>query len=451
MLPYFEEFVKKNRLFTRKSQLLLALSGGEDSICLFHLLKDGGYNFSIAHCNFALRGKESDQDEIFVKKLADKHGISIHLIRFDTKSESKRLGMNTQETARFLRYNWFEKLQENFNYQLVLTAHHMDDNTETMLINLMRGTGIAGLHGIPLKTNSICRPLLFAQKKLISEYVLSNGYKFRADSSNLKDDYLRNQLRHHIVPKLQKIEPKVNLSFSSTASHLKEYESLAKSLIIEKWSQLVKSIDNNAFFLPFDNLKLIDANLLDVFLFENLKAFGFNKDQTNKLRNSEKAKTGFKLVSQTHEIIKEREGLLICPIRQLNHLDQIITKFPFYGNFNDFSVKIEQISALNIELKNSEFLYIDASNIKMPIRIRNWKSADKMQPLGMKGRKKISDILTDNKIPNAIRKSVLVVVDSNEELIALLPKMPSDVYKVRHSSIVILRFSYEKSKFVKHL
>lgn len=439
MVGKFETFLKKNRLFTRKSKLLLALSGGEDSVCLFHLLREAGYGFEVAHCNFQLRDKESDGDEKFVRKLAEKYGIACHFNRFNTKQEAKKLGLNTQETARFLRYQWFEELCTSFGFAKILTAHHQDDNTETLLINLMRGTGIAGMHGIPLNNGAICRPLLGFGKEEISEYMQANGHKFRTDSSNLKDDYLRNRLRHHVMPELKKIDRHVSEAFFSTSNKVAEFERLSRALIQNQWNSTVE-LNNRELFVIYDRLKALDPAVLGSFLYESLRQYGFTRSQTDKLVDYKALSIGSKFVSDTHEIICERQGFILR-LPDNTSLNALIIEGP-KGQYRlgPVSMVLEKIRRKAVDFSQQNCLYFDLKKLEFPIIVRVWAKGDKMRPLGMKGKKKVSDLLTDKKVPNSRRKDQLVVENKSGELIALLPHTISEAYKVETDSIDVLRF-----------
>lgn len=439
MLGKFEAFLKKNRLFTRKSKLLLALSGGEDSVCLFHLLREAGYDFEVAHCNFQLRGKESDGDEKFVRQLGKKYGIAAHITHFDTKSEAKKLGLNTQEAARFLRYTWFEELCRTYGYSKILTAHHMDDNTETLLINLIRGTGIAGLHGIPLNNGAICRPLLGFEKEEISDYIRANAYKFRTDSSNLKDDYLRNRLRHHVIPELKKIDRHVSAAFLSSSEKISEFEHLSRTLIQDQWNSTIEQ-SHQEFFIAFDRLKSMDPAILSSFLFESLRTYGFTRSQTDKLVDYKALSIGSKFVSDTHEIIRERQGFVLRP-PDLSDLSGLKIETP-KGQYRlgNQSIVLDTIRQKGVDFSQQNCLYFNLKKLEFPLLIRVWAKGDKIQPLGMKGKKKISDLLTDKKVPNSKRKDQLVVENKGGELIALLPNTISEAYKVDTDSIDVLRF-----------
>lgn len=449
MLEKFGEFVKKNKLFSAKSRLLLALSGGEDSVCLFHLLKDSGYKFAVAHCNFQLRGVESDKDEHFVRQLAGKHGIQTHCIRFETTQEAEKLKMNIQETARFLRYQWFDELCHSEGYSHLLTAHHLDDNTETMLINLSRGTGIAGLHGIPMKQGSIRRPLLYAQKSEITEYLQIHGHKYRLDESNLGTDYLRNKLRHKVIPQLKTIDRQIDQAFSKTANLIHEFEVMSRQLIREKWESLIER-KNQEIFLPLSRIASLEKSFLQPFLYESLRFLGFTRSQTDKISSSDKLRIGFRLESHSHQIVRERDGFAILALDTQDADSIRVEQAPMNINLKNAILHIDLIERTEVDFSQLDCLYADAQLVRFPLNIRAWKDGDRIIPLGMKGRKLVSDVLTDKKIPHALRKHQKVIVDSKGELIAILPHTISDVHKVRHNSIHILRFNFKNSTFVQH-
>lgn len=448
MLSLFEEFVKKNRLFGKKHKLLLAISGGEDSVCLFHLLLEGAYDFELAHCNFGLRGKESDADQDFIVKLSEKHRIKLHLIKFETKKKSEELGLGTQETARFLRYEWFEILKKDFRFDRILTAHHKGDNTETMLINLIRSTGISGLHGIPISNRHICRPLMFATSQEISEYLEMNRHKFRLDKSNLSDDYLRNRLRHHVIPELRKINAEIDEAFYKTSLQILEFERLGLELMAEKWSEII--IENSkGILLPFDRLNGPDAiENLDTMLFYCLRPMGFNRSQTDLLKAGAQSTTGFRIESETHEIIRERNGFLICT-KTNHHPENIsINDLPDKSHTRDYELELIEIPKDLVDFSQSNCLYLDLEKIEFPIKIRSWKKGDKLIPLGMTGHKNVSDILTDRKVPNSERSRFLVIVNNDDQLIAMLPNLISDKFKVGLSTSSVLRITVKAHKFV---
>lgn len=432
MVHQFEDFVKKNNLFSRNDQLLLAMSGGKDSACLFHLLLKNGYNFSIAHCNYGLRGSDSIDDENFCKSLAHQHNIGFHVIHFDTLSECKALGTGIQETARTLRYQWFESLCRDFNYQYVLTAHQKSDNTETMLINLFRSTGVHGLQGIPLKIGNIRRPLLFADANMVLKFLTENQLSYRTDLSNDSDYYLRNKIRNHLIREMKDIQSQLDDHFLQTAMHVHDYISMSEEMMKDKWLSIVKYEENKV---------LIDRKSLDemkhsvTFLYYNLRQFGFTQSQCSNLLN--KAETGAKFYANTYVLNKDRDHYVM--IENRNQIDinipvNLSDNEIFEGNIE---VRIRHILPEHVNF-NSSKLYLDASKCQFPLRIRNWKSGDKMQPLGMKGQKNISDILTDLKIANTDRQKCLIIEDAENKIIGLFPDKPSDLCKLTLNTADVL-------------
>jgi len=448
MLIAFENYVKKNKLFSKQDKLLLAVSGGEDSICLFHLLLATNYRFSVAHCNFQLRGAESDKDEAFVKSLAKAHQVPYFGMRFDTKKEAKKLKNGTQETARKLRYDWFHELLETYRFDKLLTAHHQGDNSETMIINLLRSTGISGLHGIPVKLRHTVRPLMFTNRDKISRFVSKNSLKFRLDKSNLTDDYLRNQIRHHILPELKKIEPEIDQVLFSVSAQVMEFEQLAFELIEKEWEAI--SVNTaEGISLPFNNLHRI--NNLEAFLYYKLKGYGFNKSQVEMLKNIEHAQVGKKIDSKDWIFTKERDAYILQQ-KQKKIEDPVSVKIKSSAKslvIEGLELDFKKISPPDVDYSLKGLLYLDISSNPFPITIRTWEKGDKMQPFGMKGSKKISDILTDKKVDHTIRHQQLVILDKEDKIIALLPDMISDIRKITKKTIKVLSIHLKTPLFAK--
>jgi tRNA(Ile)-lysidine synthase len=446
MVSEFEHFVKKNTLFTRKHKLLLATSGGRDSVCLFHLLLQSGFSFSVAHCNFGLREKDSNNDEKFVKALCDKHQITCHSIRFDTTAMAEKMQTGIQETARTLRYQWFDSLMKSNNYSKLLTAHHMGDNTETMLINLLRSTGISGLHGIPFNTESICRPLMFTDRNGIDDFIRKNKLKYREDASNASDDYLRNSIRHHVIPELEKIEPKTNQSFFKSSQEIAEFETLSLYLMDQTWQSFCK--EENAHLHVSESIFSLPENILTSLLFYSLRPYGFSRAQTDAICGSKKTAPGFKQFSAEWELFRERDGFILrkksLPEKNLKKISEKTKKVVLNG----LTIDIQKIDKKAVKLGQSNCLFFDSGKITYPLIIRPWKAGDKIQALGMKGRKNISDILTDRKIPHADREAQLVIIDQTNKILALLPDIVSETCKLDAQSLAILRIRMNPAKFV---
>jgi tRNA(Ile)-lysidine synthase len=431
----FKDFIKQHQLFNKKSNLLLAISGGIDSVCLFHLLLNGGYKFSVAHCNYNLRGEESIKDEAFVKKLAQKHKIPFYTKSFETQEKMEEFQMGVQETARKLRYDWFKQLIKKHGFDNLLTAHHLSDNTETFFINITRNTGISGLHGIPVKNKHIVRPLMFATRYYIEQYIKKNNYKHREDASNAKDDYLRNKIRHHLSPQLEKHLPNFHEHLMTVCTHVKDFEDLSVEIMQKFWQQ-VTHYKKGKLSIEIESLKKIqNAPSLLYFM---TRQYGFNKVQILDLLKNEIELVGKKIVSEKYEIIREREHLIIQEIKTIEAVYEEITKFK--------KTKVTETSVCDFtiiephlcDFKKANTLYVDFDKITLPLTIQTWQDGDKMKPLGMKGQKNISDILTDKKVNNAQRKTYNVLKNADGKIIALLPLSVGEDYKVDTESKLVL-------------
>ncbi len=312
MQDKLKQYILKNGLFTKTDKLLLAFSGGVDSVVLAMLLKDGGYNFELAHCNFKLRGKESDTDEKFCIDFAKKNKLKIHTKQFDTKTFVKSSGTSVQMAARELRYKWFMELAKKNKYNFILTAHHANDNVETLLINLIRGTGINGLKGIPHKQNLIARPLLFATKESILAYAKKNKLKYRDDSSNDEVKYKRNYLRHEIIPGLKKLNPALESTFENNIRLFKQSAKVVKQFVNIKWKELVVEEKNS---LKISLKKLIAEESAELLLFEWLSPKGFNTSQVEQLfENLSEKQAGKLFFSETHKALIDRDLIIIEPV-----------------------------------------------------------------------------------------------------------------------------------------
>ncbi|MEZ4804903.1 MAG: tRNA lysidine(34) synthetase TilS [Bacteroidia bacterium] len=435
MLSEFENFVNKNRLFSRKDKLLLAMSGGIDSICLFHILRKKNYQFSVAHCNFQLRGKESDEDEAFVRKLSKRYKIPFYTVQFDTHKESKKRKLGIQETARELRYSWFQDLKKSEKFSYILTAHHQGDNTETFLINIIRSTGISGLHGISIKANSIVRPLMFTDRASIDLFIKKYSFQFREDSSNLKDDYLRNKLRHQLIPKFREIEPKIDELISGLSSRILNYETLSQNLIEKKVYENSVAVNGGSFLTDqaFDSI-----NSPSEFLYQAFKKYGFNYNQFSAFNSLSGSRLGANIESANWKLTRERNGFFLENKTSILNKAIQINAYNSTIEFNSNTYAFKSILKSKVDFKKVNTLYFDIDKCQLPLEIRLWKNGDKMKPLGMRGNKKISDILTDKKISTAIRNQQCVLSSNSGEIMALLPNVSSEHHKITSSTTRVL-------------
>ncbi len=435
MLQRFENFILKHGLFGREDKLLLAFSGGADSVCLFHLLRKAGYDFNVAHCNFNLRGEESLADEYFVKDLAQQFNVPFFTTSFDTKNMAFDMKKGIQELARELRYKWFAKIMSEHGLQKLLTAHHQTDNLETTIINILRKTGIKGLHGIPLNEEQIARPLLFTNRNEIEGYMEEEHYVFREDSSNASDYYLRNQIRHFVVPELRKIQPEVEQCFFETTQKVKGFEDMAFELMKNHW-QSMTSINKGSIHINIDQLNSLSNQI--PFLFYNVQGYGFNYNQVKDIMKS--SQIGNIVQSPEYIIIRERESLL------LKKIEEGVQKLKIEIEEKNQILKIENQSIeihilkynSEINFKQENTLFLNADNLQFPLALRNWEEGDKIRPFGMRGHKKISDILTDKKVLNFHRNHYLVLEQCENELIALIPLTISENFRIQPNTTKIL-------------
>lgn len=435
MLQRFQNFISKNGLFNKSEPLLLALSGGADSVCLFHLLIESGYHFSVAHCNFQLRGEESNEEEKFVKALAKSKGIKCYVKKFDTKAISKIDGRGIQELARELRYTWFNSILVEKKYTYILTAHHQTDNLETILINILRGTGVKGLHGIPINDANTIRPLMYAKRIDILDYLNSKSLDYREDSSNASNNYLRNQIRHFVLPELLKIQPEAEQRFFETSQKVKKYELMAEGLMAAKWKEMTLIMDGN---LKIDLQQLSKVNKQEVFLFHNVRSCGFTQNQIEDLLQA--SQIGKKIISNKYALIKEREYLKLVLLESIH--ETMVNLLELKNQIFKINGQSIEIHILNKNVKpdytQKDTLYINADKLSLPLKLRIWMDGDRIRPLGMNGYKKISDILTDKKVENNRRNTYIVLQQYENELVALLPLVVSENYKIDETTNTIL-------------
>ena len=443
MHSQFLNFIIQKKLFTKRDKILLTVSGGIDSIVLFELLMKNDFVFAAAHCNFGLRGKESDGDEDFVKQLCKKNKIAFHSKKFNTAVYAEKNGISTQMAARDLRYEWFEDLRKEIGFDLIATAHHQTDVTETMLINLVRGTGIAGLHGISAKKGKIVRPLLFVTRREIETYSKQHKLSFREDSSNSSDDYLRNKIRHWVLPQLQKINPDFEHSFFETAARLSEAETVFNSAVAQKRKELEQRSKSE---IRYPILELKKLNPLSIYLFEFLKTYNFTSSVCLEIERSLDHNSGNLFYSNTHRLLVDRNFVIISKLSPKSKketftivADQAELKTPIH-----IKVTKKEISSRFKISKAKSVAQLDASKINFPLEIRRWKTGDSFYPLGMKGNKKLSDFFIDIKL-SLFDKEKIWLLCSGKKIVWVINHRIDERFKIDASTQRIIRFEcFEK-------
>jgi tRNA(Ile)-lysidine synthase len=436
MLQRFTTYYQKYHLFSQSDKILLAVSGGKDSMAMLKLFVNSKLSFGVAHCNFNLREAESDADTQLVKSVCEKHNIPCFVIHFNTKAYAEQNGLSIQMAARDLRYNWFETLRVEKGYDYIATAHHKNDVAETMLINLAKGTGLAGLHGIREKSGKIIRPLLGFTREEIEVFVQENKVEFRDDQSNFNNKYTRNGIRLDVIPLLEKINPNLIESLNQTANYINDVELILEEKIEEEFN---KCTEQKADKILFDIEKLQDLTALPTQLYYFLKDYGFNASDVQDIIDSFDEQSGKIFLSKTHQILKNREELILSEIHIESKEEIIINSIDDFNNYG-FSVEVyPNDKELEIN-KNNQYAYLDANKIEFPLVIRNWQEGDAFQPFGMKGKKKLSDFFIDNKV-DVLTKHKTKVLTQNNTIIWVVGYRIDNAFKITENtkSVMVIK------------
>lgn len=410
------------------SAFLVAVSGGADSIALLHAFKFLNLKIWALHCNFSLRGKESDQDEQFVKRFCDSYGIALSVKKFDTTGYAQEQGISIEMAARELRYAWFQDMKAKKGMDYIVVAHHADDVAETVLINLCRGTGIKGLTGIKPVNGDVLRPLLACSRTDILKYLHDQQLGFRTDSSNNSLEYVRNKIRHNVLPVLKEINPSFLTTVAENCENLKETELIFRYGIQQLQGQI---LDREGEEILIDIQKTLVCPAPYTFLYETLKPFGFNKNQIRNILNTHKAISGKQFEAEHHTLVKGRRYWRLYPKENLSTVDIRIEspgKYSFNGQTFSFTLLPKdpdfQIPA------DSRIACLDAEKALFPFTIRNWQSGDYFCPLGMKkSKKKLSDFFTDQKFSPKQKKDCLLLL-SGEQIAWVIGHRLDDRFKI---------------------
>lgn len=436
MLNKFKKHIDQNFSFLENSKLLLATSGGIDSMVMVHLLHQLNYSIALSHCNFQLRGVESFGEQNFVQEYANTNEIPLFLTQFDTEAFANDYKLSTQIAARELRYNWFYELLETENYDYILTAHHADDNIETFLINLSRGTGLEGLVGIPAQNDKIVRPLLPFTRAEILEYANENNIQWREDSSNASDKYLRNKIRHNLVPLLKELNPQFMESFQKTQSYLNESQELVEDAAIMVYQQVAKEAGET---IVFDLNQLLKLPNYKSYLYQWLHEFGFTAwEDVYALVESQSGKQVF---SPEYRLLKDREQLILSPI-----IDEIANAQYFIEkDVREVNIPLNLAfcKADDISGASNSIIFVDQDKLVYPLVLKKWEEGDSFQPFGMNGKsKKLSKLFKDEKL-SLLEKENCWVLWSENQIVWVIGIRQDERFRIDSSTKNILKIALQ--------
>lgn len=447
MLKQFKHQVSLHLPQLKQATTLLAVSGGVDSVVMTRLFSLARLPFAVAHCNFQLRGNASDEDEHFVRELSDELGVAYHTIRFETERLAQEKGVSIQMIARELRYDWLETVRRAHSYQYIATAHHLNDAIETSLLNQIRGTGIRGLTGIELLRGYLVRPLLYFTRTEIEGFLTDHGWQIREDSSNSKDEYYRNRIRHHVIPVMQSINPSLEPTFSTNFRIWSETTQLMEWAVAQLKRQFVLD-KGGKIRIDLSFLEAHRAVALTL-LYEWLKDFGFHPDQLQQAIATAGKSSGAIWKSATHRLLVGREAF---------YLEELMTR-------DEKSVFEMQQAGETVQLSDGELTsewvskdiqqmlgaspleaFLDAEQLKFPLRIRRWQAGDVFCPLGMQGgRKKLQDFFTDLKINRFDKEKVWLLVNGDGEIAWVIGYRPDERFKIMEDTRKALRVCFQAS------
>jgi len=438
MLTLFKKHINQNFPFLKDAKLLIAISGGIDSVVLAHLLHQLNYNFSFAHCNFNLRGKESDLDEVFVKELASDLKITCFTTSFNTTKYATENKQSTQMAARELRYNWFDQILNENKFDYILTAHQKNDVLETFLINFTRGTGLEGLTGIPEKNGTTIRPLLAFTRDDIASFAKENNICWREDQSNASTKYSRNKIRHKVIPILTELNPSLLNSFDDTLEHLKGSQDIITESIKKMKAKYTSTAHDT---LKIDIKAIQSLSNPKAYLFEILKEYHFT--EWNDIVSLLGAQSGKQVFSKSHRLIKDREFLYVSPIKKTE-----ASNATYKIDQNELSFKINELELLFEETRDTNFknnskttICIDKNLLKFPLIVRKWEKGDYFCPAGMQGKKKLSKFFKDEKLSLLEKEKTWLLCNNNNDIIWVINQRLDNRFKITTTTKHLLKIT----------
>jgi tRNA(Ile)-lysidine synthase len=435
LLKKFQEFIRRQSLFQQDDRLLLAVSGGLDSVVLSHLCRETGYDFAIAHCHFGLRGEESNRDEAFVRHCAATMGVDCFVKHFDTKLYAQEHKLSIQVAARQLRYDWFRFLSKQENFTWLLTAHHRDDNVETVLMNLVKGTGISGLTGIQAKRDGLIRPLLFAHRKEILQYATEQRLNWVEDSSNDETKYTRNAFRHDIIPALEKIYPNASQNIAATVDYLTDARILYEEAL-EKHKKALITVKGAERHIPV--LKLQKTPAFRTVLYEIIRPYDFGSNAVEEVVKLLRSENGKWMASHTHRIIRHGAWLIIAPHQIITQSLMVIDAPDTTVLFQKGRISISTCDKETVAFLDNDTVFVDAAEVAFPLVLRPWKAGDYFYPLGMKKKKKLSRYFIDAKLSKTKKESVWVL-ESEKRIIWVVGHRIDERFRIKSGTSKVLK------------
>lgn len=420
-------------------KVLVGLSGGADSVALTVILHKLGYKVCAANCNFALRGEEAERDTRFARYTAEKVGVPFISVKFDTLKYAEQNRVSVEMACRELRYAWFEKMRTENGCSHIAVAHHRDDSAETMMINLIRGTGIAGLTGISPVNGRIIRPLLALSRAEILEYLSATGFTYVTDSTNAETVYVRNKIRNKILPLMQEINPSVRESLVRTAENLRETEALYTYALTQAKSRIIHK-EADGIYISLEELKKWPST--KTLLYEFLKPYGYMASQIDDIAGGIEGTPGLKYYSPTHRLVRDRKYLIISPLEET-------------GKKTAADKPVSPADVLDIEYmdkparfeipKSRSTACFDASALPEPIALRHWREGDRFVPFGMKGSQKLSDYFNNHKF-SMLQKESALLLTAGDDIIWIVGERQSDKYKITPATTRMVKFSVKAAR-----
>jgi len=437
----FQEYILKEKLFSTGDRLLLAVSGGMDSVVLLDLCSRAGYDLCVAHCNFWLRGEESWRDEQFVRKLAASYGREAVVEHFDTGSYAEKCRISIQVAARELRYAWFSRVLADKGLRYIVTGHHRDDNIETLLMNFFKGTGIAGMRGMLPKHQEIVRPLLFAPREAIRDYAIERKLRWVEDSSNASDNYTRNYFRHQVIPVIEQAYPGVLENLHANLGRFREIEVIYRQSVEARKKKLLE-YKGNEVHIPVR--KLLESDALGTMLYEILGPYGFSPQQAEACRELLHSESGRYVASVSHRVLKNRNWLIISPLATKEAMTILVEEGASTVMFADGTLRLQRLETVpagGLD-QGPRVALLDASAVRFPLLLRPWKTGDYFYPLGMRKKKKLARFFIDNKL-SVTQKEKVWVVEMGRKIVWVVGMRIDDRFRLGPGTKAVLRLEWE--------